>query len=201
MEISPEKLNIMAFFGQGPVRRKIILDNKCLQQVKKFKYLGCEISYENEKDIQQEAAKCAQILGILNNTFKPTPVRKSLRIKIYSALALPILLHGSEIWTLRQKDKERLTTTEMQFSKGTARYTLFDHKRDEEILEELTVEPVDEKLRRYNSNWLQHATRTNSSRMPNIMLSYRPNGRRRPGRPWKRLLDKAETGLLRPDDG
>jgi hypothetical protein len=34
----------MAFLEPDPV-----VDNKCLQQVKNFKYLDCEISYENEK--------------------------------------------------------------------------------------------------------------------------------------------------------
>jgi len=29
------------------------VDNKCLQQDKYFKYLGGEISYENEKDFQR----------------------------------------------------------------------------------------------------------------------------------------------------
>jgi hypothetical protein len=48
------------------------VDNTCLQQVKNFKYLGCEISYENEKYIQQKLAKFAQTVGILKNTFKPT---------------------------------------------------------------------------------------------------------------------------------
>jgi len=43
----------MAFLGQDPVRCKIVVDTKCLQQVKNFKYLGCEIYYENEKDTQQ----------------------------------------------------------------------------------------------------------------------------------------------------
>jgi hypothetical protein len=95
----------MAFLGQDPVRSKIIVDNKCLQQVTKFKYLRCEISYENDKDFQQNVAKFAQKMGILNNTFKPTFVQKSSRIKIYNTLAFPILLHGSDIWTLRQKDK------------------------------------------------------------------------------------------------
>jgi len=31
--------------------------------------------------------------------------------------------------------------------------------RNEGILEEVKVEPVDKKLRRYKSNWLQHVTR------------------------------------------
>jgi hypothetical protein len=36
---------------------------------------------------------------------------------------------------------------------------LFDHRRNEEILEELKIEPFDEKRRRYKSNWLRHVTR------------------------------------------
>jgi hypothetical protein len=38
-----------------------------------------------------------------------------------------------------------------------------------------------------------------SRKMPKIMLNTRPNGGRRLGRSLKRLLDEAETGLLRPD--
>jgi hypothetical protein len=62
-------------------------------------------------------------------------------------------------------------------------------------LEELKVEPVYEKLRRYKSNSLGNVTRTSSNRMPKLMLNYRSNGRRRLGRPLKRLLEEAETGL------
>ena len=75
--------------------------------------------------------------------------------------------------------------------------TLFDHKRNDDIWEELKVEPVDEKLRRHKSNWL-HVTWMNSNRMPNITLNYRPNGRRRIGIPLKGPLDEAKAGLLRP---
>jgi hypothetical protein len=39
----------------------------------------------------------------------------------------------------------------MRFFRKTAGCTLFDHKRNEEILEDLKVEPSDEKLRRYKS--------------------------------------------------
>jgi hypothetical protein len=67
MEISPEKPETMAFLGQDRVTCKIILGNNCLQ-VKNFKYLDCEIFYENSKDSQQKLAKFAQILGISNST-------------------------------------------------------------------------------------------------------------------------------------
>ena len=58
-----------------------------------------------EKIIQQKLSKFSQILEILNNNFKQNLVHKFSRIKEYNALNLPILLYGSEIWTLRKKDK------------------------------------------------------------------------------------------------
>jgi len=106
MEISPENSEAMAFLGQDQVIFKIIGDNKCLQ-VENFKYLGCEISYENEKDIhQQNPEKCSQILGILNNTFRlrVTSDQKFSKIKVHNALSLPNLLYESEIWTPRKTD-------------------------------------------------------------------------------------------------
>jgi hypothetical protein len=63
--------------------------------IKNFKYLGSEISYENEKYVQDKLAKFAQMLRILNNNCKQTLVYKSSRIKVYkvdNALVLPIHL-------------------------------------------------------------------------------------------------------------
>jgi hypothetical protein len=48
-----------------------------------------EISYEKEKDIQQNLAKFAQKGGILCSTFNPTLVQKFSRIKVFNALGVP----------------------------------------------------------------------------------------------------------------
>jgi hypothetical protein len=53
----------------------------------------------------------------------------------------------------------------MIFFRRTADYNLFDHKRKEEILEEMKEEPVDDKLRRFKSNGLRYFIRINSNRM------------------------------------
>jgi hypothetical protein len=76
MEISTRRSETMAFLGQDSVRCKIVVDNKCLQEVKNIKYLGCDISHGNEHDIQQKLTKFSQILGNLNNSFKPAWVQK-----------------------------------------------------------------------------------------------------------------------------
>ena len=81
----------------------------------------------------------------------------------------------------------------MKFFKKAEGCTIFDHKRNEVNLEEMKVEPADEKPRRYKSDWLRHVIRTNSNRMPKIILNCRPNGWRRLGRPLKRLLRRGRN--------
>ena len=154
----------MAFLGQDPAIREIVVDNKCLQQLKNFKYLCCEISCENEKDNQQKPAIFAQILGILGNIFKPPLVQKFSRKKyIIHRLSQFLYMKAKH---LKKKGLKPTDITRDDFFSETAGYTLLNHKRNEETLEELTAEPTDEKLRRYKSNWL-HVTRRNNNRMPN----------------------------------
>jgi hypothetical protein len=54
---------------------------------------------------------------------------KKTRIKLYNTLAIPALLHGSENWTIKAKEAERITATEMKYSymRKTAGYTWTDH--------------------------------------------------------------------------
>jgi hypothetical protein len=47
------------------------------------------------------------------------------------------------------------------------------------------------------SNWMRHVTRIKINRTPKIMPNYRPKGGKSLGRPLKRLLKEAETGLSR----
>jgi hypothetical protein len=57
----------MEFKGQDPIRRKIVIDNKIIEQVNSFTYLGNLISYENEMDIDNKLNKYLKITGIISN--------------------------------------------------------------------------------------------------------------------------------------
>jgi len=86
----------MAFKGRDPVRTKIVTDNKIIEQVNSFNYLRNMISYEKEMDIENKLHTYLKITGILNNVFRSQKTLKKTRIKLYSTLALPVLLDGSE---------------------------------------------------------------------------------------------------------
>ena len=64
------------------------------------------ISYEKELDIDNKLHnyEYLKITGILNNVFRPQKTLKKTRIKLYNTLALPVLLYGSETWTIKARD-------------------------------------------------------------------------------------------------
>jgi hypothetical protein len=96
--------------------------------------------------------------------------------KLHNALAVHIILYGSEIWNIRKKDKKTIGIDRDQICQTNSRYTLLGHNRNEEILEHLEVELVNKKLGRYKSNWLQHVTRMDRNRMAKIVLNCRLSG-------------------------
>jgi len=92
-----------------------------------FKYLE-NISYEGELDIDKKLNNILKITGVLNNVFRPQKPLKKTRIKLYNTLALPVLLYGSETWTIK------------------AGYTWTDYKTNPQIKKESKVTPIFDKL-------------------------------------------------------
>jgi Holliday junction resolvase RusA-like endonuclease len=130
-----------------------------------------------------------KITGILSNVFRPQKVLKKTRIKLYKTLALPVLLYGSETWTIKARDPSRITAAEMKYMRRTAGYIWTDYKSNIQIAKELKITPILDKLLEYKRNWIQHVNRMPRNRLPRIMKHYYPTGRRNHDRPLKRLLD------------
>ena len=141
-------------------------------------------------DIDNKLHYYLKITGILNNFFRPQKTLKKKRIKLYNTLALPVLLYGSETWTIKARDARRITAAEMKYMRRTAGYSWTDYKTNAQIAKELKITPILDKLLEYKRNWIQHVNRMPRNRLPRVMKHYSPNGRRNHGRPLKRLLDR-----------
>jgi hypothetical protein len=71
---------------------------------------------------------------------------KKTRIKLYNTLALPVLLYGSETWTIKASDVRRITAAEMKYLRSTAGYTWTDYKTNAQIAKKLEITPILDKL-------------------------------------------------------
>jgi len=77
---------------------------------------------------------------------------------------------------------------EMKYMRRTAGYNWTDYKTNVQIVKELKIIPVFDKLLEYKRNWIQHVNRMPRNRLPRVMKHSSPPGRRNHGRPLKRLL-------------
>ena len=68
-------------------------------------------------------------------------------IKLYNTLALPVLLYGSETWTVKARDARRIRASEMKYIRRRAGYTWTDYKTNAQIAKELKITPI------LDNNW------------------------------------------------
>jgi hypothetical protein len=79
LTVSANKTKTMASRGRDHIRSKIV-NNKMIEQVNTFNYLGCTQSYEHEKDVANKLSTFLQITGIINQAIKPSKVQKQTRL-------------------------------------------------------------------------------------------------------------------------
>ena len=85
----------MAFKGKHLVRSKIEIAGSLLEKVKKFNYLGCELSLDGEPDFDH-TKKIQRLCGTISKHIKKT--RADTQMKFYQVVARPTLLYGSDTW-------------------------------------------------------------------------------------------------------
>jgi hypothetical protein len=96
---------------------KILINNKIFEQRMDFIHAGNHISpFEHQKDIERNLMKYNKLNGVLRRNFGKQK-RKGLRIRFKNVVAKPVLLYGSEYWTRRQKDRNRINSSQMKFKR------------------------------------------------------------------------------------
>ena len=60
--ITVRKTKLVAFKGRDPVRTKIVIDNKIIEQINSFNYLRILISYEKEVEIDKKKSNIIIII-------------------------------------------------------------------------------------------------------------------------------------------
>ena len=104
------------------------MDNSSIERVEKFKYLGTTLT--NQSSIQEEI-KCRLKSGnacyySVTNLLSSSLLSKTLKIKIYRTMILPVVLYGYETWSLTLREERRLRG----FNNWVLR-RVFGTKRDE----------------------------------------------------------------------
>ncbi len=92
---------------------------------------------------------------------KKVPVK--LKHKIYKTVKKPTMTYGAECWTIKKKDEMRMNKTEMRMLRWIKGVSLREHKRNEEIREAATVQPIATHLMQKRLRWYGHVIRRDES--------------------------------------
>jgi hypothetical protein len=90
------------------------IDNRSIQRVEEFKYLGATLTDQNSI---QEEIKSRLKLGntcyySVQNILSSRLLSRNLKIKIYRTITLPIVFYGCETWSLTLREERRLRVFE-----------------------------------------------------------------------------------------
>src|SRR5215469_8482516 len=108
---------------------------------------------------------------------------------IYKTILRPIFLYGSECWTLNTAQKNKVKAAEMRVLRVIRGVSRRDRLRSGAVREDLNVEPILECVERNQLRWFGHINRRQPGDRLRSILDWKPEGRKKAGRPRKRCME------------
>ena len=116
LEVNADKTKYMVMSrDQNAGRiRSVRIDNSTFERVEEFKYLGTTLTNQNSiaeenKSRWKSGSACYHSV---QNLLSSRLLSKNLKIKIYRAFILPVVLYGCETWSLTLREERKLRVFE-----------------------------------------------------------------------------------------
>lgn len=202
LRISTKKTRIISDF---PIN--INLSNETIERVERFTYLGSIFTSQKVScidDIVSRIGKSSSAFGRLKKQlFARKDISVKTKMRVFNSVIIPILLYGSESWTVKTEDIRQLEVIQMYWLRIINGISRYDRIRNNEIRCISCHQPqIEEILRRNRLRWFGHLCRMEDSRIPKrIFVSKRPSEwkcpRTAPRSCWKKTIesDLRQSGI------
>jgi len=128
MEMNMEKTKLMRI-SRHPFPIKIMIDQKHLENVESFKYLGTILTNDGRC-----TCKIKSRIAMAKAAFNKKHVGLKIEEETNKTLHWSITLYGVETWTIRAVDQKHLESFEMWCWSRMEKISWTDHVRNEEVL-------------------------------------------------------------------
>ena len=179
------------------------IDNCSIERVEQFKYLGTTLT--NQNSIQEEIKSRLKLGNAcyysVQNLLSSSLLSKTLKIKIYRTIILPVVLYGCETWSLTMREERRLRVFENRVLRR-----VFGPKRDEvtgewrklhneELRDLYSLPNIVRVVKSRRMRWAGHVARMGEGRGVHRVLVGKPEGKRPLGRPRLSWEDNIKMNL------
>jgi hypothetical protein len=156
-----------------------------------FRYLGSIFTKDGRdfKNIRHRVTQARKIIGAINGVWWSKDVTKNRKKMIYNSMVQSVLICGAER-SLYEDDRRRINTNEMGALRRSARISKLDRKMNVYIREKMNAQgTILDEITRKQLIWYGHVERMDPTRLPKIMSSWKPEGRKKQGRPRRSWND------------
>ena len=183
LSINTAKTELMKLRAQD--NRYMSIGGSNLREVDSFVYLGSRISKDGDirPEINIRIGKASSAFNCLKNVWKQDRISIATKLKLFNAIVISVLLYGCESWKGLKEVEDRIRRFESNCLRRIMKIRWYDHVSEEELRRRTGQQNVVEKIKIARWKWYGHALRMSDERLPKQALSWRPDGRRRIGRP------------------
>ena len=175
------------------------VDGTKLASVTRFKYLGSYVS--SDCSMKEELASRIQAMScafgrLRKRVFNSHDLTASTKVAVYNQCLMPLLMYGSEIWTLYQHEIMQLRTVQQRHLRLILIIKWDDYISNEEVLRRDDVEDMEVILVRTHLRWLGHVCRMDNDRpVKQLLYCELAYGSCPIGRPKLRFKDTCKSTL------
>ena len=200
MDINGAKTKIMSIgAGTDDDQPTITLRGNALEAVEEFSYLGSKVGQTARVDgeVSTRLEKAATVYQMWRRkVFRSRSVSKKTKAHVFRVMVMSVLLYGSETWAVTQQDLKRLHAFQMKCLRDIIGVTLWNKRRNEDILAEVGEIPVEDQVKLRRLQWFGHLQRMPAHRPQRQVLKCRPRGKKRkPGGTSLRWIDVVNRDL------
>lgn len=203
LRVNFSKTKYMTMDNKPDNRGTVEMAGEDVEIVQSFSYLGVNVNSSNDmsEELRNRVMCGSRGQYALGRILRSKNLGRALKIKVYQTILRPVVLYGSETWTLTQADEQMLSVWERKVLR-----TIFGPVRDGEEwrsrynheLYNLYGNPGIVAVAKSNRiRWAGHLERMDGSRHTKNIAEAATYGSRRRGRPRATWKDGLEADLTR----
>ena len=132
---------------------------------------------------------------MLYRLLKDRNVTKKAKHIIHQTILKPILISGSECWTLTKRLQQQITTADMKVIRMIQWVTRWDGKRNEDLYKQSNMLPIVQVINKNKLRLFGHLMTTEEESTLRVVMKLKMKGKRPTGRPRLRWLDNIDSHL------
>ena len=158
LEINTEKTKQLIISPYNGPHLPLILEHRPIEIVEDFKYLGSLVATAI-KDIKARKGQAWTAFWKLKNIWLADKIPISLKIRLFEASCLSVLLYGCETWIVNQEIQKTLDAFATNCYRIMLKIKRIDHITNDQIYRRVKQHPISTKIKKRQLNWFGHMLR------------------------------------------